>query len=265
MTVYFVQSQEYVKIGYSSRPATRVRSLQTSSPQIIKVLLFMPGSPATERAFHGIFSPYHCLNEWYRLEGDLLAFVNVASSIFSEYTSQLEANENHREELEMEEYWREKALQATAAPRRWSGSMEEKKALFSSWLERTDDPTPEEFEKEFGASRRTFFAWMNRLDNKPWNVDTRRAAFDAWLEQTDVPTPEEFEKELGFSRHSYFHFMSRKKEQLWSGSNVEKLAMFTDWLERTDDPTPEKFKIEYGASRRTYFYWMSIAKRGRPF
>lgn len=65
--VYFVQSKDTrrIKIGYSSCFFNRLSHLSTSSCSELDVLLAIPGSLATEHAFHKLFQKEHVRNEWF--------------------------------------------------------------------------------------------------------------------------------------------------------------------------------------------------------
>jgi hypothetical protein len=114
MTVYFVKCQEYVKIGHSTKPMSRIADLQTSSPYPLEILLLMPGNSATERELQSIFSEYHHRNEWYRYDGELKEFIEVNSVFFADYTLQFETDGNYQDERDWE-YWKARAETAETA------------------------------------------------------------------------------------------------------------------------------------------------------
>lgn len=72
--VYFVQGINggAIKIGYSDNPETRLKALQTGYPDILKILLLVPGTEKTERYFHNKFAEYRLNGEWFRPEQDIL-------------------------------------------------------------------------------------------------------------------------------------------------------------------------------------------------
>jgi hypothetical protein len=54
--IYFVQqgTDGPIKIGVSTDPEQRLRTLQSSSPQPLTLLAFMPGGVESERDLHGL-------------------------------------------------------------------------------------------------------------------------------------------------------------------------------------------------------------------
>ena len=67
--VYFIQSGDAVKIGYTSFDDVKERMshLQTGNPGELKTLLFMDGSRKDEANFHEMFSIYRIRGEWFHL------------------------------------------------------------------------------------------------------------------------------------------------------------------------------------------------------
>ncbi|MBD7992813.1 GIY-YIG nuclease family protein [Ochrobactrum sp. Sa2BUA5] len=73
--VYFLRSGDTVKIGFSRSVPKRVKSLSAATPHETEVLKVIPGTNQTERYFHTHFRAYRQKGEWFRLEGDLAAFL----------------------------------------------------------------------------------------------------------------------------------------------------------------------------------------------
>jgi hypothetical protein len=73
--VYFIQGRitGLVKIGHSTDVRHRVRSLQTGSPDILRVLAVVPGGVARERLYHGDLAPHRAHGEWFRPHPDVMA------------------------------------------------------------------------------------------------------------------------------------------------------------------------------------------------
>ena len=111
MTVYFVQSGPYVKIGYSSNPIARIGTLQGGNPEPLTTLFFMAGNMETERELHTAFSDYHHSGEWFRHEGELLEFIEFNGRIFAEYTTRIIDGYIDSGEDTID-YWRTRALKA---------------------------------------------------------------------------------------------------------------------------------------------------------
>jgi len=75
--VYFVadRTQGAVKIGYSASPQARLSNLQTSTPSKLELLVAIEGDLQTERQLHKRFANYRLTGEWFRLAGDLAAYI----------------------------------------------------------------------------------------------------------------------------------------------------------------------------------------------
>jgi hypothetical protein len=63
--VYFIKSEDKVKIGYSKNVKQRLVTLQTNSPNKLDVLFVVRGTLRTEKYLQNCFKNYHILNEWY--------------------------------------------------------------------------------------------------------------------------------------------------------------------------------------------------------
>lgn len=74
--VYFLRAGDFVKIGYTTDLAGRLKRLQTGSPHELKLLMLQRGSKETERGFHRQFRPLQAHGEWFKLEGALLDYLN---------------------------------------------------------------------------------------------------------------------------------------------------------------------------------------------
>ena len=72
--VYFIQGINggAIKIGYSDNPESRLKALQTGYPDILKILLLVPGTEKTERYFHNKFAEHRLNGEWFRPEQEVL-------------------------------------------------------------------------------------------------------------------------------------------------------------------------------------------------
>lgn len=77
--VYFILdgSGSYLKIGRSTDPLARLKTIQTSSPGKLRLLLVLPGSNETEKFFHDKFSQHRANGEWFKVEGELELLVNL--------------------------------------------------------------------------------------------------------------------------------------------------------------------------------------------
>lgn len=77
--IYFVSDGEFIKIGRAVDVLKRIRSLQSGHPRQLTVLTTMLTSLETERLLHRRFDPLRAKarasGEWFRPEGDLMAFI----------------------------------------------------------------------------------------------------------------------------------------------------------------------------------------------
>lgn len=75
--VYIFQKgrRAVVKIGYSGDHEGRMASLQTSTPDKMRLIALIPGSRSVEAALHKRFREYRLSGEWFRLEGTLAEYV----------------------------------------------------------------------------------------------------------------------------------------------------------------------------------------------
>lgn len=66
--VYFIQGENggAIKIGYSKDPESRLKSLQTSYPDILKVLCLIPGTEKIEKKYHKKFENIRLNGEWFK-------------------------------------------------------------------------------------------------------------------------------------------------------------------------------------------------------
>lgn len=77
--VYFIvePASRSVKIGSAICPESRLQSLQTSNPNALVLIGTKEGGSAQEKEYHRRFDAYRIRpdGEWFRLEGDLAAFL----------------------------------------------------------------------------------------------------------------------------------------------------------------------------------------------
>lgn len=76
MSIYFIRSGNYIKIGYADDPARRLKELQTANPGELEILGIAPGNVAREREIHIIFADFRANGEWFELTTDILAYIN---------------------------------------------------------------------------------------------------------------------------------------------------------------------------------------------
>lgn len=75
--VYFVEmvGHDLVKIGVSSDPEGRLRTLQTGNPNQLRLLAVFPGGRPLEEHLHRLFRPYHINLEWFHLADPIKAYI----------------------------------------------------------------------------------------------------------------------------------------------------------------------------------------------
>lgn len=80
--IYFIQQGDdgAIKIGYSTNPEKRLKSLQTGSAYPLKMLLTIEGSEDQEKALHDQFAAYQLQGEWFRPVDALLAAIRELES-----------------------------------------------------------------------------------------------------------------------------------------------------------------------------------------
>lgn len=84
--LYFIECQEYIKIGLSVDPAERLKTLRksgngTNAPRGIdlweaQLMRAEPGTLEDEQAMHKKFAHLRVEGEWFKAEGDLLDYVD---------------------------------------------------------------------------------------------------------------------------------------------------------------------------------------------
>ena len=64
--VYFIADEDgYIKIGHASSVPSRIASLQTATRHHLRLIGFIPGTLADERALHAKFASSHVRGEWF--------------------------------------------------------------------------------------------------------------------------------------------------------------------------------------------------------
>lgn len=61
-----------VKIGWARDPWARVKSLQTASPEMLRLVLVIPGSRNDEAAYHAMFAGRRRAGEWFQNSDDVV-------------------------------------------------------------------------------------------------------------------------------------------------------------------------------------------------
>ena len=71
--VYFIQSETYVKIGFTEGDVTdRLAQLQTGNPHSLRIMAVIPDAlPTLEGLFHTVFMDARYNGEWFRITREL--------------------------------------------------------------------------------------------------------------------------------------------------------------------------------------------------
>jgi excisionase family DNA binding protein len=70
--VYFVRCDAFVKVGVTSAPRTRLKSLAAMTPHPIDLVKLIDGTPLGERAVHRVLAEYHHRGEWFHIKPEFL-------------------------------------------------------------------------------------------------------------------------------------------------------------------------------------------------
>jgi Helix-turn-helix domain/Meiotically up-regulated gene 113 len=80
--VYVVGYGPYIKIGFSgSEKGSRIRSLQTGTPEKLEHFAHLAGGRKLEKALHKKFKPYRLRGEWFKKRGALLRWLAAGCPI----------------------------------------------------------------------------------------------------------------------------------------------------------------------------------------
>lgn len=82
MAVYLIRSDNFIKIGYSESPLSRVSGMQTGNPYELQLIAVIPGDTGLESYLHERFADMRVRGEWFKETGLLEVFVNVCESVF---------------------------------------------------------------------------------------------------------------------------------------------------------------------------------------
>lgn len=74
-SVYFVEAEGRIKIGWSKRVATRMAALQTGNATPIRLLGTIPGARSVERRLHDRFAHLRLSGEWFNGAPELREYV----------------------------------------------------------------------------------------------------------------------------------------------------------------------------------------------
>lgn len=78
--VYFAELGDFIKIGFSRSPESRIDALRTGSPLPIRILGAIRGTFESEKEVHAKFRHLHERLEWFRKSPGLLAYIQWLSA-----------------------------------------------------------------------------------------------------------------------------------------------------------------------------------------
>jgi hypothetical protein len=73
--IYFVASGDFVKIGFTTLLPARLEVLSAGTPGGVELLRYEIGRIELEAEHHRRFEAYRVNGEWFKLEGELLAYL----------------------------------------------------------------------------------------------------------------------------------------------------------------------------------------------
>ncbi|MHC4951999.1 MAG: GIY-YIG nuclease family protein [Planctomycetota bacterium] len=73
--IYFIATNDCVKIGYTDVPNGRFSQLQTSSPDKLEMLLLLSGDRETESDLHTLFRDLRLSGEWFSLAEPIKKYI----------------------------------------------------------------------------------------------------------------------------------------------------------------------------------------------
>lgn len=84
MSVYFIRSGNFIKIGKANNPWKRLADFQTASVDELKMLAIMPGDLDIEAEIHNRFRHLSNRGEWFSVSSELLVFIEAVKHKYPE-------------------------------------------------------------------------------------------------------------------------------------------------------------------------------------
>lgn len=75
--VYFINSGDFVKIGWATDVSERLRTCQTGNPILLELAAAFVGGPSEEALLHLAFRSQHVRAEWFRCEGAISEIIKA--------------------------------------------------------------------------------------------------------------------------------------------------------------------------------------------
>jgi hypothetical protein len=77
--VYFLRSRGLIKIGFSTNPKQRIKSIQAGWPHKVYVIKVVQGTRQYEASLHARFAGLHAKGEWFRADAAIESFIESLS------------------------------------------------------------------------------------------------------------------------------------------------------------------------------------------
>ena len=89
--IYFIQctTTGFVKIGKSTNPKSRLKSLQCGSPTKLKLIKKIEGGIYLESILHEYFKHLHRHGEWFKYDGELKRFLKDKPILIMDITAKI--------------------------------------------------------------------------------------------------------------------------------------------------------------------------------
>lgn len=75
--IYFIQAENYVKVGYTSNLRSRYKKYVTENPNAVKLLAQCKGGFDIEKKAHTRMKPWHHRGEWFHLNDESRAMIRL--------------------------------------------------------------------------------------------------------------------------------------------------------------------------------------------
>lgn len=81
--IYFSKAGNFLKIGHTDTPKTRMNDIQVGCPYELELVAYCSGGRREEAMFHELASRFHHRAEWFRFEGELMTWLMGDDSLIA--------------------------------------------------------------------------------------------------------------------------------------------------------------------------------------
>ena len=101
--IYFIQEglEGNIKIGFSNKPAERLKTLQTSHSRTLRLLLTIEGNEKDEKNLHAKFSRFRLKGEWFEPNEEILVYIEENKTGDTRFNSLIENVNSLKEDIEI--------------------------------------------------------------------------------------------------------------------------------------------------------------------